>query len=287
MATSTVTIEPANISGAVRSLKAEFANADLPDVETTATGRTVHVKMPIARLSAWQFASDSEQVSWRTPKKKVVVQVRGFSVEQHADAKAFHIIFKTRPSAAEKANPVRKIFLQRSLRAIEQLQGLEESKLAEAVQAPTDCSVLLSALKNEEALASLRATDPLAGARLRGIEAKRRLLEAEGGALTSAEAAKLLRITRQAIDKRRKEGKLLGVELGRKGFRYPAWQFGLSNFEPVLAALRGRDSWEQITFFLNPSPLLEDRTPLEVLQEGKRTMGDVVRAASAYGEQGG
>ncbi len=286
MSTDVVTLEPANISAAVQSLKAEFANANLAGVETTARGRTVHVRMPIARLSTDRFACESEHVSWRTREREIVIQAKGFAIEQHTDGKAFHLVFKTRPAAGEKANPVRRIFLQRSLRAIEQLQGLEESKLAEAVQAPTDYSVLISALKSEEALASLRAADPLAGARVRGLEAKRRLLEAEGGAVSSAEAARLLGITRQAVDKRRKEGKLLGVELGRKGFRYPAWQFGLSHFEPVLAALRGRDSWEQITFFLNPSPLLEDRTPLEALQQGKCEIGDLLRAASVFGEQG-
>jgi hypothetical protein len=75
------------------------------------------------------------------------------------------------------------------------------------------------------------------------------------------------------------------VEFGRKGFRYPAWQFSLSNLEPVLAALRGRDGWEQLTFLLNPNTLLDDRTPLEVLREDKRGIDDVLRAASVYGEQ--
>jgi hypothetical protein len=95
-----------------------------------------------------------------------------------------------------------------------------------------------------------------------------------------------LRITRQAVDKRRKERKLLGVELGKKGFRYPAWQIGLPHLEEVLEALGDRDSWEQIAFFLNPSALLEDRTPREILQEGKHNIDDVLRAASVYGEQG-
>lgn len=58
---------------------------------------------------------------------------------------------------------------------------MDERKLAEAVQAPTDYSVLVSALTSEEALTNIRARDPLAGARLRRIEAKRQLLEAEGG----------------------------------------------------------------------------------------------------------
>jgi hypothetical protein len=110
------------------------------------------------------------------------------------------------------------------LRAIEELQSLDEKTLAEAVQVPTDYSVLLSALNTEEALASIRAHDPLAGARLRGLEAKRKLLEVEGGALSTAQIAGELQVTRQAVDKRRKERKLLRVEVWKKGFRYPVWQ---------------------------------------------------------------
>lgn len=291
MTTATVTLEPQNIAAAVQSLQAEFAKADMLGVETVSKGGDLHVKMAISRLSRYQFAFGHGHCSWRTPKKKVVIRSRGFSVEQHTDHKAFHLVFKRAHSEPEsapskKGSPIRKIFFQRSLRAIQELQGLDEKKLAEAVQAPTDCSVLVAVLNTEEALASIRTHDPLAGARLRGLEAKRKLMEAEGGALSSEQVANLLHVTRQAVDKRRKEGKLLGVELGRKGFRYPVWQFSLSDLEPVLGALRGRDTWEQISFFLNPSALLEDRTPVEVLQEGKRDVSAVLRAASAYGEQG-
>ncbi|NWF84898.1 MAG: hypothetical protein HXY18_13840 [Bryobacteraceae bacterium] len=292
MATSIVKLEPQNITAAVRSLRAEFTDAKLAGVKTTARRGAVHVKVPIARMPDYQFSYDRECVSWRTPRWKVVIHAKGFAVEQRTDAKAFHLVFKkagAQPEPAEtvKPSPIRKIFFQRSLRAIEELQTLDERSLAEAVEAPTDFSVLVSALKSEEALASIRAHDPLAGARVRGLEAKRKLIEGEGGSLSSAEAAKLLRITRQAIDRRRKEGKLLGVELGRKGFRYPVWQFGLANFEPVLAAVRDLDSWEQLTFFLNPTAMLGGLTPLEALQGGKRGVDDVIRAASAYGEQGG
>ena len=182
----------------------------------------------------------------------------------------------------KNTSAIRHIFFQRSLRAIEELQSLDEKTLAEAVQAPTDYSVLLSDLNTEEGLTSIRAHDPLAGARLRGLEAKRKLFEAEGGALSTAQIASALQISRQAVDKRRKERKLLGVEVGKKGFRYPAWQIGL----PHLEALGDRDSWEQIAFFLKPSALLEDRTPLDILQEGRHDIDDVLRAASVYGEQG-
>lgn len=251
----------------------------------------VLVEMPIAHLADYQFASSHEHCWWKTPKSKVVIQSKGFAVEQQIQNKAFYVVFRlagseSKPTASKKVSAIRNIFFQRSLRAIEELQSLDEKKLAEAVQAPTDYSVLLSALNTEEALASIRSHDPLAGARLRGLDAKRKLVEAEGGALSTAQIAKALHITRQAVDKRRKERKLLGVELGKKGFRYPARQIGLPHLEEVLESLGDRDSWEQIAFFLNPSALLEDRAPLQVVQEGERDIDDVLRVASAYGEQG-
>jgi hypothetical protein len=126
-----------------------------------------------------------------------------------------------------------------------------------------------------------------AGARLRGIEQKRKLLEAQGDPLTSAQAAKLLKISRQAVDKRRRENKLLGLELGKKGYHYPSWQFDLRGLEQVLTALGGRDPWEKLSFFLNPSGILGDRTPLTVLRGEKDNLSDVVTAAVSYGEQGG
>jgi hypothetical protein len=291
MATKTITLEPQNIAASVQSLKAEFAKANMSGVKTVTKKGAIWLEMPIARLSDYQFFSSLDQCSWKTPNRKVVLQSKGFAVEQQMIDKAFCMVFRVHrspfnPAVPRKTSAVRNIFFQRSLRAIVELQSLDEKTLAEAVQAPTDYSVLLSALNTEEALASIRAHDPLVGARLRGLEVKRNLVEAEGGALSTAETAKALRITRQAVDKRRKERKLLGVEVGKKGFLYPAWQIGLSHLDDVLQALGDRDSWEQLAFFLNPSALLGDRTPLEVLREGKHDIDDVLRAASAYGEQG-
>jgi hypothetical protein len=114
-----------------------------------------------------------------------------------------------------------------------------------------------------------------AGARIRGIEAKRKLLETEGDPLTSAQAAKLLKFSRQAVDKRRRENKLLGL------------QFDLRGLEQVLTSLGRRDSWEKLSFFLNPSGVLGDRTPLTVLRGKKDNLTEIVNAAVSYGEQGG
>jgi hypothetical protein len=288
---ATITLEPQNITESAESLKTEFAKANMPGVKTVTKRGAVHVEMPIARLSDYQFYASHDRCSWKTPNKKVVVQSKGFAVEQQISNKAFCLVFRlsppeSNPTVLKNTSAIRQIFFQRSLRAIEELQSLDEKTLAQAVQAPTDYSVLLSALNTEEALASIRAHDPLAGARLRGLEAKRKILETEGGALSTAQVANALQITRQAVDRRRKERKLLGVEVGKKGFHYPAWQIGLPHLEEVLKALGDRDNWEQIAFFLNPSALLEDRTPLEFLQEGKRDIDVVLRAAASYGEQG-
>ncbi len=291
MSTTTIALEPQNMAAAAQSLRAEFLKAKLSGVKASAAKGAVQIQMPISRLADYQFACADAYCSWSTSHRKIVVEVKGFSVEQKARKNFLLLVFRhsgfpkgTGPST--KNNPIREAFFRRSLRAIEELQEMDERKLAEAVQAPTDYSVLVSALTSDEALATIRARDPLAGARLRGIEAKRKLLEAEGGSVSAADASKLLKVSRQAVDKRRRENKLLGLELGKKGYHYPTWQFGLRNLEDVLSALGDRDEWEKLNFFLNPSDLLDDRTPLEVLQEGKGALADVINAAAAYGEHG-
>ena len=292
MSTTTIALEGNNMAACAQSLRAGFLKAKLSDVKTSSFKGAVHIQMPIARLAAYQFARADAYCSWATPHGKLVIEVKGFSVEQKAKKKILLLVIRHSlpPSAtgpSRKTNPIREVFFRRSLRAIEELQAMDEGKLAEAVQAPTDYSVLVSALTSDEALASIRGRDPLAGARLRGIEAKRKLLEAEGDPLTSAQAAKLLRISRQAVDKRRRENKLLGLELGKKGYHYPSWQFDVRGLEQVLTALDGRDQWEKLSFFLNPSGLLGDRTPLTVLRGEKDNLTDIVNAAVSYGEQGG
>jgi len=189
----------------------------------TAKGGAVHVKVPLARLSDYGFAYGRDRVSWRIPGRKIVLDVKGFTVEQHTEGKTFHVVFKrarseSRLPRVKKLSRIRQIFSERSSRVIQELQALDEGTLAQAVRAPDDFGVLLSALQTEAASAGVRARDPLAGARLRGLEAKRKLIDAEGGALSSAEGARLLGDTRQALDKRRRKGRLVALELGRKGF---------------------------------------------------------------------
>jgi hypothetical protein len=293
MTTSTVELEPSTISDLVESLSVELKKVDLSEIKVHRIDPTrVRIETPVRRLAEYHFVSDAGHCSWKTAKGKIIVYLKAFLVAQRAEKRLFYIDlsagnlenFVSPPHHGTRTS-VRDIFITRSLRAVEGLKSLDEDKLREAVKAPTDYSVLVSALTSEPALKVVQGSDPLAAARLRGMEAKRRLLESEGGSISSTQAAKLLKVTRQAIDKRRKEGKLLGLELGKRGYVYPSWQFGLKGLEDVLSALGSEDFWEKLSFFLNPSDLLEDQTPLEALTEGKNTE-DVVRAAKAYAEHG-
>jgi hypothetical protein len=163
-----------------------------------------------------------------------------------------------------------------------------EASLREAVSAPSDYSVLLTALESEPGMAALTSEDPLAEARLRGIEARKRLLEAEGGTLRAQQVASLLNISRQAAYKRYRAGRLLAVDCGRHGFAFPAWQFVpggvLPGLEETLAALADFDPWMKLAFFLEANAATGGKTPLTALRRGK--LKDVLRAARLHGEHG-
>jgi hypothetical protein len=139
-----------------------------------------------------------------------------------------------------------------------------------------------------EALKALAPNDPLAAARFKGVQVKHELLYQDGQPLTSEEVAHLLHITRQAVDKRRSKGQLLGVALGRRGYLYPAWQFHsgqvLPGLERVLAALKDYDPWTKLMFLKTGDVRLDGATPLERLQAGDIDL--VVWAAECYGTHG-
>ncbi len=186
--------------------------------------------------------------------------------------------------------PVRTIFLTRMLNAATWLtETLGEPELSDAAAQRTDYGALLRALEAPEIVQTLMADDPLAKARLLGLESKQFLLHAEGGSVPAEEAARRLGLTRQGVDRRRRSGRLLGLTLGRRGYAYPVWQFGemgtLPGLEKVLAALRDLGPWSQVSWFISPNTRLGGDSPLTRLRTGE--VEPVVVAARAYGEQGG
>jgi len=67
-------------------------------------------------------------------------------------------------------------------------------------------AVVVRALEQPEAIEALTEDDPFAGARLRGLRERERLLSEEGGTWTAEQVAKHLRLTRQTVNLRRKQG---------------------------------------------------------------------------------
>jgi hypothetical protein len=183
--------------------------------------------------------------------------------------------------------PLRAAFLARALHALARLTpDLDERAIGNAVGATSDYGVLVSALQEPAALQALVDQDPLDASRLRGMRAREEILRAEGGTLTALQAASHLRLTRQAVDKRRRAGRLLALAAGRRGYVYPAWQFGpdgmVPGFEDALGELTVTDSWARAAFFLSGEPRLDGATPLEALRSGDAA--GVRRAARGHGE---
>lgn len=184
-------------------------------------------------------------------------------------------------------DPLKGAFLSRSCTAMVRLSSaLSPQVLGEVVGQSTDYEVLLHALEEPETLATLQKEDPLAEARLRGLERRVELLKAEGGSLGVNEVAARLGITRQAVDKRRRNRQLLALPLGQNRYAYPAWQFTekgvLPGLEEVLRSFQEDAPWSNAAFFLSRSYALEGKRPLDELRQGN--VEGVKRAAALRGE---
>jgi hypothetical protein len=192
-------------------------------------------------------------------------------------------------AAAHVETAPQTVFLTRALNAVLSLQhNLSKESLEEAATASTDYMVLVNALASAPVMQELASDDPLAAARLRGIDRKKRLLALGGGVMRSAEVAEFLGLTRQAVDKRRAQNRLVGLTQGRRGYAYPRFQFSddgtLPGLTEVLAALNVTDGWSQLLFFVNPNDFLNGRSPESELRKGR--VEQVKRVAGSFGEQG-
>ncbi|MBI2920219.1 MAG: hypothetical protein HYY18_03935 [Planctomycetes bacterium] len=187
--------------------------------------------------------------------------------------------------ADARRRPSRSAFLTRAVRGLLRLADeASPAWLLRAAAAPSDYDVLLRALQ----VPVVAKSDPAVSPALRGFEERNKLLSSRGGLLSAAAAADHLHLSRQAVDKRRRAGTLIGLPIGRRGFSYPAWQFAregtVPHLETILRALREHDPWMQCLFLLNPNADLGDAAPLDALRTGR--LEEVRRLARAFGEQG-
>jgi hypothetical protein len=180
-------------------------------------------------------------------------------------------------------------FYTRVLRAVKTLEDdLPNARIDEATAAATDHLVMLEALSSAPWVVELESDDPIVAARLRGLTLRQQMLETSGGTLTSEKVAKVLGISRQAVDKRRSSNRLLALTQGRRGYSYPSFQFEegktLEGLEEVLKNLSALDPWMRLHFFTSAHERLGGKTPIKALQDG--LIAEVNCVASGYGEQG-
>ncbi|WP_437603350.1 hypothetical protein [Sorangium sp. So ce590] len=185
--------------------------------------------------------------------------------------------------------PLRMAFLARGIDALTQVaERLDQRELGEVVASPSNADALVTALTQPSAVGLFSGADPLMPARLRGLQARDALLAAEGGTLIAEEVGEGLHLSPQAIEARRAAGRLLAVDIGRRGHLYPAWQFAdegvLPGLEEILTLLDEHPPLAKVRFFLSGNHRLDGDRPLDRLRRGD--VEPVRLAARTFGEQG-
>jgi hypothetical protein len=136
-----------------------------------------------------------------------------------------------------------------------------------------------------------------AAARLRGQRSRPEAYALLGPLWTPTQVARHLGLSRVTVNNWRQKGKLLALRQDERGYRYPAFQFAtvpgegedgvIEGFTDVLRALPTMSNWHKGMFFLEPSPALGGRTPIDILpKEGRSGLRRVLDWAAAYGEMG-
>ncbi len=184
---------------------------------------------------------------------------------------------------------VRDAFRRRAEHAIEHIaRSATIEALGEALSAPTDFGAVARALGDPAAFAASRPLDPLGDAWARGAAERERLSGEAGGLLSADDAGRALGgISRQAVDKRRRNRQLLGVRIGHD-WRYPAAQIGrdgeaVRGLAFVLEGLAALGPWAQLAFLLAEDDALGGNTPLDALRRGGSAADEVRRIVQSHG----
>jgi hypothetical protein len=133
------------------------------------------------------------------------------------------------------------------------------------------------------------APNSRARALLQGVKIAEADLNEAGGTFKPEEVRKLLNgISRQALEKRVKDGSLLAVPGPSNRRRYPAIQFTrdgvVQGLKKVQEALPTRNPWTILNFLVRSDSRLGGRKPIELLRNGDVDL--VVSAARGMGVQG-
>lgn len=183
---------------------------------------------------------------------------------------------RTAPNpSSTRSDSLQAAFIRRATSALERMAATASPKtLSDALAAPTDAGSLAWLLSRSEVVGpAVIELDPLVPALARNVEHRKRLIEDAGGTLSAENAGRLLGISRQAVDKRRRAGTLLAVREG-SDWRYPACQFSetdvLAGIADVIRAYASAGPWVALDFLLAPDSALGGRSALEALKSGDR-----------------
>jgi hypothetical protein len=176
-------------------------------------------------------------------------------------------------AAVKHYNAIQDAFIRRTAHAIERLATqADEATLVEAMAAPTDFGTLARVLIDLGAIGSAVAEiDPDAVDLVREIEHRADVVRRAGGMLSAEDVGKLLNISRQAVDKRRRSGTLLALRQGGD-WLYPRAQFHEHEAIPDLAnVIRGLEvsgPWVTLEFLVTEDDVLGDLSPRAALLRG-------------------
>jgi hypothetical protein len=175
----------------------------------------------------------------------------------------------------EEPNSIRTAFLRRATSALERISANVPAKdLADALSAPTDAGSLAQLLSRSDMVgAAINDLDPLVPALARNVEHRQNLVERAGGTASAEDAGRMLGISRQAVDKRRRAGTLLAVREG-SDWRYPLCQFDqgevIAGISDVVRDFAAAGPWIALDFLLAADTALGGRTALQALRDGDR-----------------
>ena len=175
----------------------------------------------------------------------------------------------------EEPKSIRTAFLRRATSALERISANVPAKdLADALSAPTDAGSLAQLLSRSDMVgAAINDLDPLVPALARNVEHRQNLVERAGGTMSAEDAGRILGISRQAVDKRRRAGTLLAVREG-SDWRYPLCQLDqgevIGGISDVVRGFAAAGPWVALDFLLASDTALGGRTALQALRDGDR-----------------
>ena len=185
-------------------------------------------------------------------------------------------------------NAIRDAFVRRTVHAIERLAvQADEATLVEAMAAPTDFGTLARVLIDYGAIGSAVADiDPEAVDLAREIERRTDVVRQAGGTLSAEQVGKLLNITRQAVDKRRRNKTLLALRQGGD-WLYPRAQFheheAIPGLADVVRGLAESGPWVSLEFLITADDVLGGLSPRAALVKGGQLRERVATLARGQG----